>query len=105
MKITEAEYITIDDNPFLRLVIDEKEALVGDLKGLLLDDGYVPLISRHRDVDWSQILPPIVIRVNEETFTLYGCTDDPVIVKMALNYWKAVNDTFVEGPINIESKS
>jgi hypothetical protein len=108
MNITEAEYIKIDGHPFLRMIIDGKEALVGDFKWPILQLGFVPLHSRDPEVDWSKILPPIILPRPEsegEPLKLEGFTGDPIIISMAHDFWKAINHLdgkkFIEGPIQI----
>jgi hypothetical protein len=100
MHITQAEYINLDGYPFLRMIVDGKEALIGQFKWPLLEKGYVPLHSRDEKVDWSQILPVIHI----DGIDLEGFTDDPVIIEMARKYWKAINhlegESFKIGPVN-----
>ncbi len=102
MDITKAEYITIDQHPFLRLIIDGKEALIGDFKWSLLELGVVPLHSRDPDVNWETILPEIHIPATEYTDSIdfKGFTNDPVIIQMAYEFWKAINSNkFSDGPI------
>ena len=110
MNINNAEYITIDAHPYLRLVIDDKEALIGELKWSIRELGYVPLTCRDFKVDWSEILPTIHVPATQtrREFTLKGFTDDPIIVKMAHAYWKAVNhldgEKFEKGPVPIPTE-
>lgn len=107
MNVTQAEYIRIDDHPFLRLIIDDKEALVGDFKWGILKLGYVPLHSRMEGVSWEKLLPEIHIPATEESdsIDLKGFTNDPLILKMAHSYWNAINqlegEKFEEGPLSV----
>lgn len=107
MDISAAEYITIDRHPFLRLIIDGKEALIGEFKWSILELGVVPLRSRNPDVDWDTILPEIHIPATEETdpLELKGFTNDPTIIEMTHTFWKSINHLdgkkFSNGPVLI----
>jgi hypothetical protein len=106
MKISKAEYILLDGRPFLRVVIDGKEAIIGNIKWSVLQLGYVPLTSRDPAVDWDQILPKASLPETEKenAVDLTGFTDNINIVKLATKYWNAINslngEKFVEGPVN-----
>lgn len=89
LEITEAQYVTINDHPFLRLIINNNEALIGDFKYSLLQRGFVPLTSSNANVDWEKILSPILL---PDGFELKGFSCDPIIIKMAKDFWKASND-------------
>lgn len=108
MNINRAEYVWIDRRPFLRLMIDGKEALIGEFKWSLLELGYVPLHSGA--VNWEELLPEIHIPANEDhdSIELRGFTNDPVVIKMARSYWKAINhldgEKFSEGPVLIPAR-
>jgi len=103
MHVSQAEYITIKEHPYLSLTIDGKEALIGDFKKSLLDKGVVPLRSRILEVNWSLLLPKItLVQRSDPPLILEGFTKDPVIIKLAQDYWNAINgDGFVNGPIPI----
>ena len=101
MDISEAEYITIDKHPYLRLIIDGKEALIGDFKWSTLELGVVPLRSRNDEVDWEAILPEIHIQAMD----FKGYTNNLTIIEMTHEFWKAINHldgkTFKNGPVTI----
>ncbi len=107
MNINEAEYISLEKHPYLRLIIDGKEALIGDFKKSILDLGYVPLRSRDPAVAWETLLPTIYIAPTESQseLELQGFTNDPIILKMSHTYWNAINhigeEKFTLGPISI----
>lgn len=107
MKILAAEYITIDKHPYLRLNIDGKEALIGDFKRSILELGVVPLRSRNAEVDWETILPEIHIPATAGTdpIDLKGFTNNPTIIEMTHEFWKAINHLdgkkFSNGPVPI----
>lgn len=107
MDISQAEYITIDKHPFLRLIIDGKEALIGDFKWSILELGLVQLRSRNPLVDWETSLPKIQIPDTKETdpFEFKGYTNNPAIIEMAHEFWKAINylegKKFNNGPVPI----
>lgn len=107
LKVEKADYIFIDKFPMLRLIVNGKEALIGDFKAAILNLGYVPLASNDPEVNWSQLLQPVVLPKTEEhrELTLEGFTSDPVIIHMAKEYWKAINwvdgRKFKEGPVPI----
>ncbi|MBA3237110.1 MAG: hypothetical protein H0T62_02015 [Parachlamydiaceae bacterium] len=107
MNITKAEYIAVDGHPYLRVIMDGKEAIIGDLKLTVLEMGYVQLESSDKDVNWTEILPPIKItfKDSDQEHILRGFTNDPVIVKMASIFWNAINniegEKFKVGPIPI----
>lgn len=106
-EIERAEYLYIDGYPTLSIIIDGKEALVEEFKHSILDKRYIPLVSRDETVNWSNILPEIAIQATANTpaTTLRGYTDDPAVLELAHNFWKAVNNIdgkkFVPGPIDI----
>ena len=105
MNIESAEYVYIDNYPFLRLVIDNREALIGDFKYSIFLMGFVPLSSEHQSVDWRNILPRVTIPATKSTpeLVLEGFTNDPTILKLTKEYIEAVNHThgkkFKEGPV------
>lgn len=105
MNITYAEYKIINEYPYLRVIIDGKEAIIGNFKKSLLDLGYVPLKSR--EVAWETLLPKIHLNTqnDSEPIELKGFTNDPKIIELAKKYWKAINhldgQKFEEGPITI----
>lgn len=107
MKITKAKYIINDGYPALVLVIDGKEALIGDFKKDLLDMGYVPLGSRELDVDWEETLPKIKLPKKSPygDMVLKGFTNDHIILKLAHDFYNAVNHLegkkFIPGDISI----
>ena len=107
MKICNAEYIFINKHPFLRLEVDDKKALIGELKWSMVEAGYIYLSSSESDVNWETILPEIHIPASEtmNELNLKGFTNNPTIVAMARDYWKAINHLdgkkFQEGPVNI----
>jgi|GEM_PF-3185488 len=111
MNITKAEYVTIDKHPFLRLLIDEKEALIGEFKWSTLKLGVVQLRSRNPEVDWENLLSEIHIPATEETDSIdfKGYTNNPTIIEMTHEFWKAINHLdgkrFINGPVLIPKRN
>lgn len=107
LNIEKAEYISTDGHPFLLLMINGKETLVGEIKKELLDKGYVYLASTEEDFIWEDVLPKLTVPASEDfdEIELEGLTDDPVIVQMARDFWDATNflngKKFKEGSIDI----
>lgn len=108
LQIKKAEYIFNQNHPALILTIDGKEALIADFKKPILDRGFVPLGSRDVEVEWRNILPEVTLPAdnnNETEITLRGFTNDPVIIKLARDFYDAINHlngkTFTIGEIAI----
>ena len=119
MNVKAAEYIRNQGYPALVLRVEveindrkkkkELEALIADFKKGLLDEGFVHLGSREVGVDWDEILPKK--RIDKDLGygeELIGFTNDPVVVQLARDYYKAVNKedgkVFKEGSVPIPGK-
>lgn len=100
MKVEKAKYVTVDGRPLLDMVIDGKQARVGEVRQYVWSKGYVPLDSTDPHVFWEDLLPPVVLENGDK---LRGCTNDPVVIELVSRYIDQLNSgkPFQEGALPI----
>ncbi|MDR1413725.1 MAG: hypothetical protein LBI56_02175 [Puniceicoccales bacterium] len=81
--------------PVLELKIDGKNAHIYDLNFGHVMDGFVHLADLEFKTDWKSILPHI--KLSEKVASahglpteLEGATNDPVVLKLATDFWNAL---------------
>ncbi len=94
LSLTSAQYILFMGNPAVRLVIDDKEAFLCEMRKPLLDAGYVYLIGTSTEYNWETILPkttlPPIQGLTSTTTKLPGITNDSKIIAVAREFQKVL---------------
>lgn len=94
MKVNLVEYVIKDDQPYAILSIEEKKAIIGDIKKPILDQGYVYLMTPEKSENWESILPVCTIydERRKKAIKAKGFTSDSTIIKIAVQFWNDSSD-------------